>query len=454
MPNTPVEWLADRRITNSISTEATQPTITQLSNGNVVIVWASEDSSSPTSTPGLDLRGQIYDPLGNEIGSEFRVNRTADAHDEVQPSITAIGQTGGFAVVYNDFETSTTFDIDTDVVIDVFNSSGGWVGGDRITGNAFSSAGTVVEPKIANASGFNVGMAWYNPTTGDVEFQAYRTDTLTEVGTQNVLFNGAVPSGSNGQGVNGVDIAVAGTGYVVAYANADPGSDSLVLAAVNTFGNAVSFGATGTSTITVASGIESIRDPNITELTNGNFLVTYVVDGSAAQNNSGIRGAIYESDGTFVTTLGTVATTVAGNQEHPVAVALPDGQSIIFWQDTDTADLHGQRFAANGSKIGTEFDVDDSGSLTYPYTDAVLLDDGRVQVAFMEDFQSPTLDSRVFTAIWDVRDFANAPDPNGYQVGTITADTITTQSGTERVFGHFGDDTIVLRLADALNIEE
>ncbi|MEM7522110.1 MAG: calcium-binding protein, partial [Pseudomonadota bacterium] len=46
------------------------------------------------------------------------------------------------------------------------------------------------------------------------------------------------------------------------------------------------------------------------------------------------------------------------------------------------------------------------------------------------------------------------PDPNGYQVGTITADTITTQSGTERVFGHFGDDTIVLRLADALNIEE
>ncbi|MEH6522003.1 hypothetical protein [Sulfitobacter sp.] len=76
MPATPEFWSNSFTVNNNIAEDATDPQVIKLANGNTLIAWVSADDSSPTTVNGLDLRGQLFDPLGNEVGVEFRLNRT------------------------------------------------------------------------------------------------------------------------------------------------------------------------------------------------------------------------------------------------------------------------------------------------------------------------------------------------------------------------------------------
>lgn len=67
------------------------PSVTALVNGSFVVTWESSHDS-------YGVYGQLYDGLGNTIGSEFRVNSyTADVQGN--PSVTALAD-GGFVVTW------------------------------------------------------------------------------------------------------------------------------------------------------------------------------------------------------------------------------------------------------------------------------------------------------------------------------------------------------------------
>ncbi len=70
------------------------PAIAKLSNGNVVIAWASEQQRKPQT---VDIYGRIFSPAGTPLGSEFQVNSI----DTVcaNPGLTALPQ-GGFVAVW------------------------------------------------------------------------------------------------------------------------------------------------------------------------------------------------------------------------------------------------------------------------------------------------------------------------------------------------------------------
>ncbi|TAN55943.1 MAG: LamG domain-containing protein, partial [Magnetospirillum sp.] len=82
-------------INTNTAGEQSQPTTTELSNGNVVVSWQTYVPGSPYA-----IRAQILSPAGAKVGNEFAVN-TNITGDHTVASVAAL-HNGGFVVVYND----------------------------------------------------------------------------------------------------------------------------------------------------------------------------------------------------------------------------------------------------------------------------------------------------------------------------------------------------------------
>ncbi len=431
MPSTPELWNSITTVNNSLSDDATDPEIIQLANGNTLIVWASADESAPTNNNDLDLRGQIFDPLGNEVGAEIQLNNTRTADTEYQPSIVALPG-GGFSVAYLDFEISGGIPLtfNTAVVVDTYNNAGFFQSGEVLIDNVGDLTLGALGPEIAALRDTNSLTVWYDVTTGDVMSQAYNPTNDNLIGSLTTVFDGFTGAG---EGIRGIDVAALNNNddYIVVFGNQNSGNDSIQFQRVSETGAKVG------GVVSVDSTFADAYDPSITTLTDGRFIISYTVDGTGG-TNSGIRMRIYNEDGTAATGVLNPLTTTAGNQIESTVVALDGGEAVIFWFDEDTFDIHGQRISSTGTKIGTEFDVRNFSGTEMSNISAVLLDDGRVQVTWQEEFS----DDRIATAIWDPRDNANSPDANGYQIGTIGNDSFDVEAGAIDIYGHGGNDRI------------
>ncbi|MFN4281736.1 MAG: putative Ig domain-containing protein [Alphaproteobacteria bacterium] len=100
--------------------------------------------------------------------------------------------------------------------------------------------------------------------------------------------------------------------------------------------------------------------PNVAGLANGTFVTVWVSMNQDGEDG-GIYANIYGADGTPVTTEFQVNTHVLGAQLNPSVTALAGGDFVITWtsngQDGDSYGIYGQRFQADGTPIGGEFQV-------------------------------------------------------------------------------------------------
>jgi len=111
------------------------------------------------------------------------------------------------------------------------------------------------------------------------------------------------------------------------------------------------------------SGSSSYTGSNaITGLTGGGFVVAWTADASV--QNEDVLAQRYDASGAAVGAVFTVNTTTAQDQSRPSLAALADGGFVATWistssfggtQDGDGAGVFGQRFDANGAKVGAEF---------------------------------------------------------------------------------------------------
>ncbi|RZI47492.1 calcium-binding protein [Rickettsiales endosymbiont of Peranema trichophorum] len=100
--------------------------------------------------------------------------------------------------------------------------------------------------------------------------------------------------------------------------------------------------------------------PSITGLSNGNFVVvwySYGQDGSLY----GVYGQRYEADGSKLGGEFQVNSYTTGNQNAPSITSLSNGNFVVAWgsegQDGSGAGVYGQRYGADGSKLSGEFQV-------------------------------------------------------------------------------------------------
>lgn len=432
---------------NSSADEERDSQIVQLSNGNILVAYASNNQDDVGSPAGYDVLGQIYDVAGNPVGDRIRLNTNWNIDDELSPAIAAFSS--GIVSVYVDQKVtagSPLPNIERDIRFNIYDNSGNVLRAGTIKDGPSTPVGlgTPINPQVAVLSDTEAMVVW---TDGEDLFARSLNPSTGAMGTEEVVFNG---NSGSGEGIKGFDLAANPTTgeYILSFGNLN--------ASANDFVQFVRLDEDGNTTgafVNVQTNFAEAYDPSVTVLSDGRYALTYVVDNTGG-TNTGIRYAIYNANGTAASQSANVpVSTVAGNQLDPEVVALSDGGFAIFWYDEDTLDLKGRHINAAGARVGAEFTVRNYGGTEIPDIQATLLDDGRVAISWTSEFTSSSYNDTVEFEIWDPRSTANAADANGNVVGTTNGETITATSADEAIYGHDGNDRIEVDLADLIGLE-
>ncbi len=414
MPLIPETWLAEIGVNLETNELQQLSRLTQTADGNLVVVWES------TIVSDSNVVGQMFSPLGERIGDEFRVNPTVDGLDAVHPDVSSLPG-GGFVAVYESIEKVTgnrsimltQFFDDGSAPLDVTIS--------EVTPfNARVAVSSATSVLVVNLEQLGIGLTRivghiYNPSTGTA-------------GSVISLIN---PGGF----VLSPDVEVLENGnYVVACSSpGTEGSGAIDYRIIDAAGGNVM-----SASLIALTNNDSVDDgePNITALDGGGFVIAWTsVDGILNRIEAMRFNDAGEQQGSLIT----VASAFSNGTNEPSVVALSDGGFIVFFDDDVNGEFRGKRYDATGAAVTGEFTVLEGGSnLEGP--DAELLADGRIAISF------GSVADEIGLVIIDPRDVPNdvpAYDP-AMSIGTI-GDDVFGPDGTflvDVLAGHDGDDTI------------
>ncbi|MEP2532956.1 hypothetical protein [Shimia sp.] len=263
------------------------PSVTALNDGGFVVTWGSRGQDGSAS----GIFGQRYAADGSTLGEEFQVNTYTES-DQSYPSITALND-GGFVVTWRSWR-------QVDIQQGIF-------------GQRYAADGS---------------------TVGD-EFQV---NTYTD--------GGAAPF------VTGLRDG----GFVVTWSSEGPGPEDKYV-----FGQRYAAdGSTVGEDFQVNTYTGLLIFPSVTALNDGGFVVTWASDGQDG-SNFGIFGQRYTADGSTLGEEFQVNTYTYGDQSFPSSTALNDHGFVVTWadwgRDGSGFGIFGQRYAADGSTVGDEFQV-------------------------------------------------------------------------------------------------
>jgi len=368
---------AEFRVNSTTASEQYASSITALADGGFVVSWMSNDQDGSS----FGIYAQRYAADGTAAGAEFLVNSTTASTQE-QPSVTALVG-GGFVVSWHSYgQDGSGYGIYAQMYAPENQAS-------VVTGD---STGDVTEDAVLNTA------------TGDLDSTDPDgpDDSWTEVASPAVT--------ANGYGTYTIDA----TGHwTYALDNANPAVNALSGAATltDTFNALTADGTAQQVTITIhaASGGEVIgyqpeggeflvnsttaghqADPSITGLADGGFVVSwwsYGQDGSGA----GIYAQRYAADGTAAGAEFQVNSTTALDQLSPSITALADGGFVVSWtsygQDGSDWGVYAQRYAADGTAAGAEFQVNSATASEQYFPSITALADGGFVVSWLSYHQ-------------------------------------------------------------------
>jgi Ca2+-binding RTX toxin-like protein len=423
--------------------------VTQLTNGDVVVVWTS-DMSLAQDGSGSGIYMQRYDSAGVMLGSETRVN-SATSGSQWQPSVTALS--GGKYVV-------------------VWSGSGTFM-------QMYDSAGQKIGPEKTIASFTNQNYFLRNPTTTTLE------DGSFIVATE----NGYSPSSINQYsltlqhfdstgkliGTNITDsigwdrfentefgdftddsevTALNGGGYVLMwqgkgqyYNSADYG------VYVQRFDSAnAKLGAM----VKIDTTTSLQRSAESTALQDGGFVVTWqgtstVQDNAHDLQGNGVYMQFFDSLGAKVGEPVLVNTTTAGHQYAGEATTLNDGNIVVTWtseaQDGSGYGVYFQMFDYVGTRIGTETLINTTTSGNQQKPSITPLSDGGFLVAWEANSPDGTQDG-VYLQRFDANGVPlittiGGDDNSNFLQFTSTQDIrLTGEDGNDGLWSDDGNDVL------------
>jgi VCBS repeat-containing protein len=164
--------------------------------------------------------------------------------------------------------------------------------------------------------------------------------------------NNSAAAGELGVSVVGTDDG----GFVAVWANRDTGDTAGVIGQRFAADGSKAGSEFQINTATADWQVLSEMD----RLADGGFVVTWTSGGQDG-DGSGVYAQRFAADGTAVGTEFQVNTTTAGYQTHPDVTGLADGGFVLAWPSSGTgpadSGIFAQRFAADGSVVGSEFRV-------------------------------------------------------------------------------------------------
>ena len=392
-------------LVNSVSADdQRRPSIAQLANGNIMVVW---DSGKPVVVggpdyPEVDIKARIFDPDGNEVVPEFRVNPVpglsangsgSDIY-QISPVVTALAN-GNAVVTYATDESlavariisptgspvtgeialdqdSPSIDRDVDVVaLDSGGFVATWISSPNGANTYFEISARIFDANGSPATGeFQVSQVNLDhqqfPTVtqfanGNIGF-AWQTDGTYHIKGR-VFDTSGTPVTDEYQVSTGVSGDLNNSRWNAKIAGLDNGNQAVVWGEANDIkvrvlgpdGSAVSavFNA-NTYDPTDPTAIDGWQ-PDVIVLDDGRFLVAW------ANGYAGIRARVFNADGSEAVPEFDISPAADFNaqQEGEVEVVqLADGRLMFTWEEfTDEADGNGRGIEAVVMKLPT-YDYD------------------------------------------------------------------------------------------------
>ncbi len=319
------------------------PAVAALAGGGFVVTWSSLGQDGSIS----GIYGQRYAADGTALGSEFRVN-TFTADSQIYSSVAALAG-GGFVVTWSSYGQ----DGSVSGIYGQRYAADGTALGSEFRVNTFTNNYQVYSSVAALAGGGFVvtWMSWsQDGSLFGIYGQRYAADGTAvgqRVPRQHVYHR--QPGASS-------VAALAGGGFVVTWES--PGQDG---SGYGIYGQryAADGTALGSEFRVNTFTTDNQEASSVTALAGGGFVVTWTSNGQDG-SGTGIYGQRYAADGT---PLGSEfrSTRSPPTQLYPSVTALAGGGFVVTWtsngQDGSGSGIYGQRYAADGSPLGSEFRV-------------------------------------------------------------------------------------------------
>jgi hypothetical protein len=321
--------------------------ITALANGGFVVTWADDSlgvGGATGDSSDAAVKAQVFAANGTPVGSELLVNTATDGFQN-DPHITALSN-GGFVVTWDEF----TGNINQDgIKAQVFLADGTRVGSELLVNTA--TANVQGDPEITALANGRFVVVWHDLSQGA----------------------GGAPGDNDGFAVKAQVFAADGTRV---------GPELLVNSA--TADNQV--------------------EPQITALSNGGFVVTWLDfslgAGGATGDSTGlaVKAQVFQADGTRVGSELLVNTATADSQNVQQSTALSNGGFVVTWRDSSlgvggaTGDgsstaVKAQVFQADGTRVGSELLVNTATANGQDFPKITALANGRFVVAWEDKSQ-------------------------------------------------------------------
>jgi Ca2+-binding RTX toxin-like protein len=440
----PAKWGSESLVNTTALSSQSSPAVTALSDGRFVVAFR-DNSKTTGDISGEAVRAQIFNADGSKSGAEFLVNATT-LNSQNDPAITALSN-GGFVVTFADYSEKGADLSGVAVRAQIFSADGTKLGTDFVVNT--TTSGTQYTPDItALANGkFVVTFSDASETGDDTSGWAVRAQIFDANGIKSgseFVVNSTTTGAQQGPGIQGLSDGR----FVIVYTDTsqtagDTSSSAIRMQIFDADGT-----TWGTELLVNTTTLNGQSQPEITELSDGRFVVTFVDGSETGGDTSGLalRAQIYNANGTKSGAEFQVNTTASDWQWYPSITALNDGRFVVAFLDSSStgADSSGdavraQVFNADGTKSGAEFVVNTVTSGNQQFPSISTLADGRFVVTFVDRSQSAddNSGSAVRGQIFDPRE-------TGIDIqGTGNADDFVGSKFNDKIKGKGGNDKIV-----------
>ncbi|MCH8617215.1 cadherin domain-containing protein [Sphingomonas sp. SM33] len=188
--------------------------------------------------------------------------------------------------------------------------------------------------------------------------------------------------------------------FIVAWSsNLDPqdGSGSAIKAQL--------FSATGekigTEFLVNSATLDTQYQPSVTALSGGGFVISWTTFDTAADGSgNAVKAQLYDASGAAVGGEFLVDTLTTSSQASPELTALSTGGFVATWTSSASGDddIKAQIFSATGTKVGTEFRVNNTTTGAQSASDVTTLSNGNFLVTWTDSANGGDIRARLFSS--------------------------------------------------------
>jgi Ca2+-binding RTX toxin-like protein len=427
MPIAPLTWLDDFVATITTSGTQSNPRLTQLANGNILLAWDSTETAAGSGVPGTDIYGRLFSPLGLPVSGEIWLGSPTYAEGVERDAALTATVSGGFILAYEDRPADGTSQsirlLEFDAAASLLNSSQ-----TVIDDTTPSAAPSYNDPQIASASLTSTLIVWQETAPGNgalVRGRLYNPVTDT-YGSVLSLIDTGVPDRDPALA------ALVGGNYVIAAASETAGDFTISYRVISSTGSTVL--ATTAVPGTGANGQPDLA-PAVSALgdsTGDGFVIAWISGTGAA---AVVQAQAFSRLGVAEGSLLSLAGAVPGGVSDVSVVGLADEGYLVGYQSLGDGAYKLQAVDRNGTPVGLEYVL--ATGLDPASVEAIQLADGRVSYSFTDAAGEPRIeivDPRSGSSLYPVY------TPDAYIIGSALNDNLFAGADTVLAYGGDGND--------------